>query len=187
MSHTSGTTKAGMAAHAFTIRDATPKDAVTLCELIRELAEYERLSDHAQPDPVKLARHLQEHQGPRCEALLAANAAGESIGFALYFPSYSTFLTGWGVYLEDLFVRPSFRGRGVGRALLSAVAQRAVTRGGNRLELSVLDWNTRAIDFYVRHGAVAMDGWTTMRFMGPTLLSLAEDQATSSRQSAPGG
>ncbi len=170
----------------FIVRDATPADATELCVLIRELAEYERLSEHAQPDPVKLARHLGEATGPRCEALLALDAAGGSAGFALYFPTYSTFLTGWGLYLEDLFVRPSFRGRGIGQALLSTVAQRAVSRGGDRLDLSVLDWNERAIDFYRKHGAVSMDDWTTMRFTGSALINLAQHDANASKQSAPG-
>ena len=170
----------------FKVRDATPADAPALCQLIRELAEFERLSEHARPDPAKLARHLGEMSSPRCEALLAEDAAGGSVGFALYFPSYSTFLTGWGVYLEDLFVRPSFRGRGIGQALLSAVAQRAVSRGGDRLDLSVLDWNTPAIDFYRKYGAVPMDDWTTMRFTGSALVNLAQNEASESRQSAPG-
>lgn len=162
----------------FRIREATPADAEVVCQLVRELAVYERLADKAQPDPERLARHLSPEASPRCHALLATTAASESIGFALYFPTYSTFLTDWGVHLEDLYVRPDYRGRGVGDALLSAVARRAVDGGGNRVDLIVLDWNTPAINFYLNRGAVALDDWTTMRFDGTALRTLADGHST---------
>ena len=162
----------------FRIRDATPKDAEVLCQLIRELADYERLADKASPDPSSLARHLNPAAFPRCHALLATTPTGGSIGFALYFANYSTFLTSWGVQLEDLFVRPEYRGRGVGEALLSAVASRAIAGGGHRLDLVVLDWNTPAIDFYLNRGAISLDDWTTMRFSGEALRALADRHPT---------
>ena len=158
---------------SFTIRPAGPDDAEALCRLIVELADYEKLAHEAHPEPQALRRHLAPGASPRCEALLAVDdAGGEAFGFALFFPNYSTFLTRWGLYLEDLFVRPSYRGQGAGLALLRGVARRTVERGGQRLDWSVLDWNDLAIDFYRRLGARPLDDWTTFRLEGDALHAL---------------
>jgi len=112
--------------------------------------------------------------GPRPAAeVLLAFLGEEPAGFALFFPSYSTFLALPGIYLEDLFVRPEHRGRGVGRRLLAELARLAVERGYGRLEWSVLDWNDSAIGFYRSLGAVPMDGWTVFRMTGDPLAALA--------------
>lgn len=156
----------------YRIRRAGPDDAPVLTDLIRALAEYERLTHEARPDPEDLRRDLSDDARPRCEAFLAETEA-TPIGFALFFPKYSTFLTGWSLHLEDLYVQPEYRRRGVGAALLTAVASEAVERGCGRLELNVLDWNRGAIDFYVTLGGHTLDDWTTMRFAGGALNRLA--------------
>jgi diamine N-acetyltransferase len=159
---------------AFRIRPATPDDAPEVARLILALAEYEQLLHEAKPDVEALRSHLADDARPRCEALLAEEeATGRAIGFALFFPNYSTFLTRWGIYLEDLYVDPRFRGKGVGLALLRRVAQLAVDRGCQRLDWSVLDWNALAIDFYRRLGAVPLGDWTTMRLQGQALDDVA--------------
>lgn len=159
---------------AFRLRPAGPDDAVTLASLILELAEFEKLSDEASPQPQRLAAHLADTALPRCEAILAERSSdGEAVGFALYFQHYSTFLTRWGIYLEDLYVRPSWRGQGVGFALLRAVAAVAAERGCERLEWAVLDWNQPAIDFYLRIGAEPLESWTTMRLGRDAIRRLA--------------
>lgn len=158
----------------FIIRQAHPADAPELCRLIDGLAEFERLGHESHPDAEALARHLAADANPRCDALLAMEIdSGRAIGFALFFANYSTFLTKWGVYLEDLFVLPEARSRGVGKALFLAVAGEAVRRGAGRMEWSVLDWNQGAIDFYETLGARAMDDWQTMRLSGEALHRLA--------------
>ncbi len=145
-----------------------------LCELILELAVYEKLSDEAQPDPGTLSQHLKEDASPRCEALLAElDETGEAVGFALFYSNYSTFLTNWGVHLEDLFVQPAHRGKGIGFALLKRVVEIADARGARRVEWMVLNWNELAIDFYDRLGAEPLDDWTTMRLTGDALKRLA--------------
>ena len=158
------------------LRAAGPEDAERLAALILELADYERLRHEARPDAHALAAHLAPDARPRCEALLA-EVDGEAVGFALYFPNYSTFLTRWGIYLEDLYVRPDWRGRGIGFALLRRVAQATVERGGRRLDWSVLDWNAPALDFYRRLGARPLDDWTTMRLAGDALRRLGTPPA----------
>ena len=159
----------------FTIRPATPDDAEMLAGLIHELAAYEKLTHEAEPDVRALREHLGAEAAPRCEALLAEDrTSGRAIGFALFFPNYSTFLTRWGIYLEDLYVQPEARGRGVGFALLQAVARIAAERGCERLDWSVLDWNRLAIGFYEKLGAKPMNDWTTMRLSGAALRRLAE-------------
>jgi GNAT superfamily N-acetyltransferase len=152
------------------IRSATIDDTKTIGELIRALAEYERLSHQVVLDEGRLGAHL---FGPRPLAeVLLAEEAGEVVGFALFFHSYSTFLARPGLYLEDLFVRPAHRRKGHGRALLAAVARLAVERGCGRLEWSVLDWNAPSIAFYRSLGAVPKDGWTTYRLTGDALAAL---------------
>ncbi len=155
------------------IRPATPSDSRTICDLIRALAEYERLSHEVELDERGVHEHL---FGPRpfAEVLLAEDA-GQVVGFALYFHNYSTFLGRPGIYLEDVFVRPEHRGKGHGKALLRALAQLAVERGCGRMEWSVLDWNEPSIEFYRSLGAKPMDEWTTFRLTGESLANLARE------------
>ena len=156
----------------FTIRPARPDDAETLVELIKGLAEYERLLHEAQPDAETLRAHLAGTDGSHCEALMAETADGRAAGFALYFANYSTFLTRWGIYLEDIFVLPEHRGRGLGFALLKRVAEIAVERGCQRMDWNVLDWNEPAIGFYEKLGARMMKDWRLMRLTGDALHRL---------------
>jgi len=153
------------------IRRATIEDTPTICRLIRALAEYEGLAQEVILDEARLREHL---FGPRpfAEALLAEEK-GAAIGFALFFHNYSTFLSRPGLYLEDLFVVPEHRGKGHGKALLSAVARLAVERGCARLEWSVLDWNEPALRFYCALGARPVDGWTVYRLTGEALTAAA--------------
>lgn len=153
------------------IRPAMPDDTKTIAGLIRGLAEYERLSHAVVLEEDRLREHLFGRR-PFAEVLLAEEA-GEAAGFALFFPNYSTFLARPGIYLEDLFVRPEYRGRGHGKALLAAVARLVVERGCGRLEWSVLDWNKPAIDFYRSLGAAALDDWTMYRLAGDALAALS--------------
>ena len=152
------------------VRPATSDDAPTILGFIRALAEYEKLSNAVIATEDDIRRHL---FGSRPAAdVLIGELDGRPVGFALFFPNFSTFLAKPGVYLEDLFVLPEARGRGVGKALLTAVARLAVERDAGRLEWSVLDWNAPAIGFYKRVGAVPMDQWTTMRVTGNALQRL---------------
>lgn len=146
-----------------TIRKATPDDADVLVELILELAAYERLLDEAEPSDELLREHLSEEALTGCEALIAETDRGTAVGFALFFHNYSTFLTNAGLYVEDLFVRSTFRGEGIGFALLQRLARLAEERGCRRMDWAVLDWNTEALDFYDEIGAEPLDGWTLMR------------------------
>jgi GNAT superfamily N-acetyltransferase len=153
------------------IRPATPADIPEILALIRELADYEH-EPHA-----ALATHadlLRDGFGPnpRFHALLA-EIDNAPAGFALYFYNYSTWRGHTGIFLEDLFVRPAFRGRGIGKALLAHVAAIAVAEGCPRFEWAVLNWNTPSIDFYRAAGAVPLADWTTMRLSGPALAALA--------------
>lgn len=150
------------------IRPAAPADVPTIARLIRALAEFEKLSGEVKLRETDLHQHL---FGPKPFAeVLLAEEAGKVVGFALFFFNYSTFLAKPGIYLEDLFVEPEVRGRGVGKELLLAVARRAVELGCGRMEWSVLDWNERAIKFYRSLGAVPMDEWTVYRLTGEALL-----------------
>ncbi len=158
----------------FVIRGAHPDDATALAGLIAGLARYERLEAHCKPDPSALRRHLSPDARPRLEALIAESEHGTRVGFALYFTHYSTFLTNWGIYLEDLFVEPEYRGRGIGFALFRQVARIAADRGCLRMEWSVLDWNAPARDFYARLGAEELRAWRPMRLSGEALIHLAE-------------
>jgi GNAT superfamily N-acetyltransferase len=153
------------------ITPATPADVPTIRVLIRELAEFERLLHEAKATDEQIHESLFGRK-PGAEVIMAR--VGEEVaGFALFFHSFSTFLGRRGVYLEDLFVRPTFRGGGCGAALLRELAKIAVERNCGRLEWSVLDWNQRAIDFYKSLGAVPMDEWTMFRVTGPALEKLA--------------
>jgi GNAT superfamily N-acetyltransferase len=153
------------------LRPARPEDVPVIVELISSLGEFERLSDQVRVQPDVLTEHL---FGPRPYAECVIAWAGEvAAGFALYFHNYSTFAGRPGLYLEDLFVRPEFRGQGYGEALLRHLARTAVDRGCARFEWAVLDWNQRAIDFYRKLGAEAMDQWTVFRVSGDALTQLA--------------
>ena len=157
-----------------TIRVATKVDVPLLKEFICGLAEYEKLSHECFVTEEKLERTLFGAK-PVAEALIA-HLDEEPAGFALFFHSYSTFLAQPGLYLEDLFVKPEFRGRGVGQALFRRLAQIAVERDCGRFEWSALDWNSPAIEFYKRRGAVAMDEWTVYRLTGEALRKAAADR-----------
>jgi GNAT superfamily N-acetyltransferase len=156
---------------AFRIERATERDVPLILRLIKELAEYERMSNEV----------IATEQGLR-DSLFGARPAAEVIigyagdtpaGFALFFHNYSTFLGKPGLYLEDLFVVPEFRGRGYGRELLQELAAIAVERGCGRFEWSVLDWNEPAIGFYKKLGAKLMDAWKIFRVTGDALTDLA--------------
>jgi GNAT superfamily N-acetyltransferase len=160
-----------MSAPACTIRFGTPEDVSTIFALIKGLAEYERLSHEVVGTEELLREHLFGER--RYVEVLLAEADGRPVGFALFFHNYSTFLTRPGIYLEDLFVLPDERGRGYGKALLSALGRLAVERGCGRLEWSVLDWNEPSIKFYRSLGAVGLDEWTVNRVTGQALHNLA--------------
>ena len=165
------------------IRPATPADIPEILAFIRELAVYEREPASA------IAAHadlLRDGFGPtpRFHCLIAELSSTDNqqpatdnlptpAGFALYFHNYSTWRGNAGIFLEDLFVRPVFRGRGIGKALIAAVAAIAVAEGCSRFEWAVLDWNTPAIDFYTSLGATPLSEWTTMRLTGDPLAALA--------------
>jgi GNAT superfamily N-acetyltransferase len=164
------------------LRPATRADAALVLSFIRELAEYERLAHEVVATEDELVRTLfGEH--PAAEVVVAS-WSGEPVGFALFFRSYSTFLARSGVYLEDLYVRPSHRGRGIGKALLQHLAAIARARGDGRLEWSVLDWNQPAIDFYRGLGAVPLDEWTRFRVTGDALAALAGEAGNPAAEDA---
>ncbi len=158
----------------FVLRSATPADVPVILACIRGLAEYEKLA-HEVVASEALLHEMLFGARPAAEVILA-HSGDEPAGFALFFHNYSTFLSRPGVYLEDLFVFPRYRGRGLGRVLLSRLARIAVERGCARLEWSVLDWNESAIGFYRRLGALPMNEWTVYRMTGNALASLAENQ-----------
>jgi GNAT superfamily N-acetyltransferase len=160
-------------AHALAIRAATPADVPLLLDLFAELAEYEKLSDQLVATEQRLAEALFGER-PAAEALIAQRD-GEVAGYALFYPTFSTFLAIQGIWLEDLFVRPAHRKAGVGRALLAAVAATLRARGGERLEWSALDWNELALGFYRGLGARAMNDWITHRLVGDDLARLASE------------
>ena len=169
---------------AATIRPCRPEDAEALVDLIRTLAVYEKLEAQARATPEALRAHLFGPK-PAAEAILA-EVAGAPVGFALCFTTFSTFRGQPGLYLEDIFVRPEHRGRGIGKALLTEVARRAVERGCGRLEWSVLDWNSPAIGFYQALGARPMDGWTVYRLDGEPLARLGPLPPSSTSENGAG-
>ncbi len=155
----------------FNIRYATEEDVPIVLEFIKALARYEKLSHQVKATEQALKETL---FGPRAYAEVLLGFEDETAAaFALFFHNYSTFLAQPGLWLEDLYVRENFRGKGYGKAMLSRLAQTAVERKCGRLEWSVLDWNTPAIEFYKRMGAVAMEDWTTFRLTGKALLHAA--------------
>jgi GNAT superfamily N-acetyltransferase len=156
------------------IERATERDVPTILQMIRDLAVYERMSDQvvATEDGLREALFV----GTRDAEVILAFADDQPAGFALFFHNFSTFLGRRGLYLEDLFVKPEFRGAGIGKRLLVELARIAVERGCGRFEWSVLDWNEPAIGFYRKLGAVAMDDWTIFRVSGDALTRLSQLQ-----------
>jgi GNAT superfamily N-acetyltransferase len=166
------------------VRRAARDDVSMLLELFAELAEYEHLTHELHATERGLAAALFGER-PLAEALIAERD-GTALGYALYFPTFSSFLTSTGVWLEDLFVRPSHRDEGVGRALLSAVAARVRERGGERLEWAALDWNELALGFYRRIGAETMGEWITHRLDGDALARMAGEGGATGQDGATG-
>lgn len=154
-----------------TFRFATENDCALILRFIRDLAEYEKMADQVVASEELLGEWIFEKQ--KAEVLFVCEE-GKELGFALFFHNFSTFLGRAGIYLEDLFVLPEYRGNGYGKALLKKLAQIAVERGCGRLEWSCLDWNSPSIDFYRSLGAIPMDDWTTYRLTGETLKKLSE-------------
>jgi GNAT superfamily N-acetyltransferase len=154
------------------LRDAVPGDAELMLDYIRELAEFECLSHECVADADMLRRSLFEDN--RAGAMMA-EWDGAPAGFALYFYNFSTFLGRPGIYLEDLFVRPAYRRKGVARGLFRALARKAVAENCGRFEWSVLDWNENAIRFYRELGATPMEEWTVQRLSGEALHRLARE------------
>lgn len=155
-----------------TLRPATREDTGLILSFIRELAQYERAPDEVKADEATLAANLFGER-PGAEVIIA-QVDGQPAGFALFFHNFSTWLGKRGLYLEDLFVRPAYRGRGVGQVLMAYLAKLAIERDCGRFEWWVLDWNTPALDFYRRLGAVPMDEWTVQRMAGEPLRALAD-------------
>ena len=154
-----------------TIRPAEEKDCGIILEFIRGLAEYERMSDQVVATEELLREWIFEKK--KAEVLFVCEGE-KPVGFALFFHNFSTFLGRAGIYLEDLFVFPAYRGKGYGKALLKRLAQITVERGCGRLEWACLDWNKPSIDFYLSLGAVPMEEWTVYRLTGDTLNAMAE-------------
>ncbi len=151
---------------------ATESDVPLILSFVRKLAEYEKLSHEVVATEEGLREGL--FGARRAAEVLLAYWNDQPAGFALFFHNFSTFVGKPGIYLEDLFVEPSHRGRGIGKALLAKVARIANERGCGRLEWAVLDWNHPAIEFYRSVGAVAMDEWTVFRLAGDSLRRLGE-------------
>ena len=154
------------------VREATPADVELLLQMIGELAAYEEMTEVVQSTEERLHRALFGER-PAAQALIAEHE-GLPAGYALFFPTFSTFLAIQGIWLEDIYVRPAHRLAGTGRALIAAVAERLLERGGERLEWSALDWNELALGFYRGLGAKTMDEWVTHRLIGEDLRRLAE-------------
>ena len=150
-------------------RTATEKDVALIFEFIRGIAEYEKMTDEVVANEDLLREWIFEKK--RAEVIFAMED-GVEVGFALFFHNFSTFLGRSGIYLEDLFVKPEYRGRGHGKALICELARITVERGCGRLEWCCLDWNTPSIDFYLSLGARQMNEWTTYRLSGDSLKAL---------------
>ena len=152
-------------------RFATEADASLIIDFIRGLAEYEKMTDEMISDEALIREWIFERK--KAEVIFALED-GVEVGFALFFHNFSTFLGRAGIYLEDLFVKPEYRGRGHGKALIKELARITVERGCGRLEWCCLDWNKPSIDFYLSLGARQMSEWTTYRLAGESLKSLAK-------------
>jgi GNAT superfamily N-acetyltransferase len=164
-----------MSTSSFTLRAASPADAPAIVGLIRELADFEKLSHLVVITPEALHQHLFGAR-PVVEAVVA-EVAGRVVGFALFFTNFSTFLGKPGLYLEDLYVQPAHRGSGLGKALLKHLGALAVKRDYGRFEWCVLDWNVNAIRFYEKMGATVMPDWRICRVTGAALQALAAESA----------
>lgn len=156
-----------------TFRFAERKDTPLILKFIRELADYEKMLDEVVADEKTLEEWIFDRQ--KAEVLFAV-AEGKEVGFALFFHNFSTFLGRAGIYLEDLFVQPKYRGRGYGKGILKKLAAIALERGCGRLEWWCLDWNKPSIDFYLSLGAEPMSDWTVYRIAGDTLRKLGGEQ-----------
>ena len=155
------------------IRFANEEDVDLILDFIKDLAEYEKMSDLVVADEPLLREWIFEKK--KAEVIFALED-GKEVGFALFFHNFSTFLGRAGIYLEDLYVKPDYRGRGHGKALIKELAEIAVKRGCGRLEWSCLDWNTPSINFYLSLGAKQMNEWTVYRFEGESLANLAKKE-----------
>ena len=156
------------------VRFAQPSDVITLFQLIQGLAEYEKLSHAVIGNAEALKDHL--FGSPKYVDAIIAEIDGQAVGFAIFFHNYSTFLTKPGIYLEDIFVSPEYRRQGIGKALLTKVAQIAVERDCGRLEWSVLDWNVSAQEFYRNLGADILEDWRICRVTATGLTQLANQK-----------
>ena len=156
--------------YQFEVRQAKSDDVADIFNLIQALAEYEKLSHQVTGTVEDLQEHLFSDRP--CAESIVVESDSKIIGFALFFPNYSTFLTKPGIYLEDLFVLPDYRRRGIGKAMLSYLGKLAIDRDAGRLEWSVLDWNQSAIDFYQNMGAEVLPDWRTCRVTGEALSKL---------------
>lgn len=157
---------------SITIRPACPEDATAIYDMIYELAMYEKAPEEVVTTPDEIRETLFS-AGNKTEALIC-ESEGKTIGYAVFFTSYSTWLGRNGIYMEDLYITPDHRGKGAGKALLKNIAQSAVKRNCGRLEWSVLDWNQSAIDFYLSIGALPQSEWVRYRLDGEALLKFAE-------------
>ncbi len=172
-----GVTASGITVSGITLRLAIPADVPAIFSLVRSLSEYEKLAHEMVGTEADLYKGL--FGTPSYAEAVIAEADGKAVGFALYFYNFSTFLMKPGIYLEDLFVLPDYRRRGIASALLKYLANHALDKGCGRLEWSVLDWNESAITFYKRIGAILMDEWTGCRVSGNALVNLANSDETS--------
>lgn len=154
-----------------TFRYATREDTGLVLQFIKELADYEKMSDDVVADEKTLEYWIFDKQ--KAEVFFALED-GKEVGFALYFHSFSTFVGRAGIYLEDIYIKPEYRGKGYGKAMLKKIASIAVERGCGRLEWMCLNWNKPSIEFYQSLGAIPMSEWTVYRISGDTLTSLAE-------------
>lgn len=155
-----------------TFRNAERQDVPLILQFIKELADYEKMLDEVVADEDTLETWIFDKQ--KAEVIFALED-GNEIGFALFFHNFSTFLGRSGIYLEDLYIKPAFRGKGYGKAILKKLASTAVERGCGRLEWWCLDWNKPSIDFYLSLGAEPMSDWTVYRIAGDTLAQMAEE------------
>ena len=154
------------------IRQATPNDTQAIYDMIYELAIYEKAPEEVVTTPDEIKTSLFGADS-KTEALIC-EIAGKAVGYAVFFTSYSTWLGRNGIYMEDLYVSPAFRGNGAGKALMKTIARYTVARQCGRLEWSVLDWNQPAIDFYLSIGALPQSEWVRYRLSGEALISFAE-------------
>jgi len=161
-----------MTSHSMKIVRALPQDCEVILELIKDLAEYEKAPHEVKATVKDLEATLFSFQSSAFCDLVKVD--GETVGFAIWFLNYSTWQGKYGIYLEDLFIKPEFRGVGYGKALLKHLAKLCIENGYGRLQWWVLDWNKPAIDFYLSLGAKAMDEWTVFRVSGDALKKLAD-------------